>query len=285
MNKFIALQLLSVMCILVSCEEKENSGLNRYTQAEAVVSDDTVQDIFKGIPSEKAFISAGAYVALYGKDTMKVRVNNLLMDVYPVTNYQYLEFVHTNQRWRKSRVKAIYSDKNYLTAWLNDTLFSPVADSSAPVTNVSWFAAKAYCECRGERLPTVDEWEYAAMANQTLADARAIKSYNQFILNWYETPDTYLKKTGSTFRNYWGVYDLHGLVWEWTMDFNAVMISGESRKDVSNDPLLFCGSGSEGANDLMNYAAFMRYAFRGSLKANYSIQNLGFRCVKDTLVP
>ena len=33
----------------------------------------------------------------------------------------------------------------------------------------------------------------------------------------------------------------------------------------------------------MNYAAFMRYAFRGSLKANYSTRNLGFRCAKDKI--
>ena len=31
----------------------------------------------------------------------------------------------------------------------------------------------------------------------------------------------------------------------------------------------------------MNYAAFMRYAFRGSIKANYTTKNLGFRCAKN----
>ncbi|MDP6922066.1 MAG: formylglycine-generating enzyme family protein, partial [Lutibacter sp.] len=63
--------------------------------------------------------------------------------------------------------------------------------------------------------------------------------------------------------------------------FNSVMVSGESRKDVDNDSNLFCGSAALGATDLMNYAAFMRYAIRGSLKASYGMKNLGFRCVKD----
>ena len=72
--------------------------------------------------------------------------------------------------------------------------------------------------------------------------------------------------------------DLHGLVWEWTSDFNSVLISGESRKDVDKDSNLFCGSAAVGASDLMNYAAFMRYAIRGSLKARYNMSNLGFRC-------
>ena len=71
------------------------------------------------------------------------------------------------------------------------------------------------------------------------------------------------------------------MVWEWTYDFNSVLISGESRKDVDDDSNLFCGSAAVGTTDLMNYAAFMRYAIRGSLNANYTMKNLGFRCVKD----
>lgn len=119
------------------------------------------------------------------------------------------------------------------------------------------------------------------MASQKQADAREEMSYNQYILKWYETPNTFEKEIGSTFKNYWGVYDLHGLVWEWTLDFNSVLLSGESRKDSAGDNSLFCGASAIGATDLMNYAAFMRYAFRGSVKANYSIKNLGFRCVQD----
>ena len=119
------------------------------------------------------------------------------------------------------------------------------------------------------------------MADETNVDARRFDSYNEFILHQYEKPQSFLAEIGKTPRNVWGLHDLHGLVWEWTEDFNSVMITGESRKDGNNDPDLFCGSGSLGASDLMNYAAFMRYAFRGSLKANYSIRNLGFRCAKD----
>ncbi len=225
-------------------------------------------------------ISGGEFMPLYGTEA-EVKVDDFLMDVYPVTNAQFLEFVKKNPQWKKSEAKKLFTDESYLLDWIDDLTLSPDQKPDSPVTNISWYAAKNYCECQGKRLPTVDEWEYAAMANESIPDAREEESYNKFILGWYETPHTFKKEIGSTFKNYYGVYDLHGLVWEWILDFNSVMLSGESRKGATGDNNLFCGAAAVGASDLMNYAAFMRYAFRGSVKAKYSIKNLGFRCVQD----
>ena len=232
--------------------------------------------------SKMVEIKGGTYIPLYGRDSLKVTITDFQMDVYPVTNQDYLEFIKKYPKWKRSQVKKIFADDNYLITWKSDSKLGANQSLLAPATNVSWFAANDYCKCQGKRLPTVDEWEYAAMADKTLPDARKLKSYNAYILSWYEKPKTFNNDIGTTFKNYWNVYDLHGLVWEWTSDFNSVMISGESRKDVDKDSNLFCGSAAIGANDLMNYAAFMRYAIRGSLKAKYSMKNLGFRCVKDS---
>jgi len=225
-------------------------------------------------------IEGGEFVPLYGTKT-EIPVGDFLMDVYPVTNAEFQKFVKQNPQWKRSRVKKLFADENYLKDWKDDETLGEGQLANAPVTNVSWYAAKNYCECQGKRLPTVDEWEYVAMADKEKADAREDKSYNKFILGWYETPNTYRNPIGQTFKNYWGVYDLHGLVWEWTLDFNSVLITGESRQDSTGENNLFCGAAAVGATDLMNYAAFMRYAFRGSMKAKYSIKNLGFRCVQD----
>ena len=62
--------------------------------------------------------------------------------------------------------------------------------------------------------------------------------------------------------------------------FQQHLLSGESRKDKDTDKDLFYGSGSVNATDLMNYAAFMRYAFRGKYKSKLHYKNLGFRCAK-----
>ena len=228
-----------------------------------------------------ANIKGSRYIPLYGRDSTVVEVQDFQLDKYPVTNQQFLEFLKKNPKWQKSKVLKLYADDNYLRQFKNDTTLNDNENQKSPVTYVSWFAAKAYCECQGKRLPTIDEWEYAAMADEEIPDARRKPSYNQKILSWYETPRTDKNTIGNSPENYWGVYDLHGLVWEWTLDFNSVLISGESRKDFDKDSNLFCGSAAIGATDLMNYAAFMRYAFRGSIKARFSIKTLGFRCAKD----
>ena len=177
-------------------------------------------------------------------------------------------------------MKGIFAQKSYLSHWQSDLDFSPL-EAQAPVTHISWFAAKKYCECEGKRLPTTDEWEYVAQADAQSIDARKKKYYQEYIVRSMQTPKTYLQKVGSTPKNYWGVYDMHGLVWEWVADFNSVLLSGDSRKDKQGDDALFCGGSALNASDLTNYGAFMRYALRGSLKANYTMLNMGFRCAKN----
>lgn len=229
---------------------------------------------------EMAFIKKGKYTPLYGRESSKINIGSFLMDTIPVTKAAYLEFLKKNPEWQKANVKGLFADMHYLTDWNTDFQLNDKDAVNEPITNVSWFAAKTYCKCQGKRLPTLDEWEYVGMADEKNPDARKIESYNQYILEWYERPKSTNQKVGSTFKNYWGIYDMHGLVWEWTQDFNSLLISSESRNGGKNNNL-FCSAAAVGATDLMNYAAFMRYAFRSSLKGNYSVNNLGFRCAKD----
>ncbi len=224
-------------------------------------------------------IEGGSYLPLYGTE-QEVVVGDFLMDVTPVTNQDFLEFLQENPQWKKSQVRPLFADSNYLATWPSDDSYGANLPS-APVTMISWYAAKNYCEWLEMRLPTIDEWEYVAMASATRPDGRQEAGFQKTILGLYEAPNTYKNEVGTTFRNYWGVEDLHGLVWEWTMDFNSIMIGGESRKDSAGGGNLFCAGAAVGASDVKDYAAFMRYTFRGSVKAKYAVKNLGFRCVKD----
>jgi len=230
---------------------------------------------------EMKIVKGGSFVPLYGSDSAAVYVRDFKMDVYPVSKQDFLEFVANYPKWRRSNVLELFADKNYLRKWRGDTYLGKDINPKTAVTNVSWYAAKSYCQEKGKRLPSMDEWEFAAMASKTTPNAQRDSIFNRFIIEGYEIPKTFKNEIGSTYKNYWGLYDMHGLVWEWTSDFNSVLISGESRQDKSTERNLFCGSASVNATNLMDYAAFMRYAFRGSIKANYGIQTLGFRCAKS----
>lgn len=231
-----------------------------------------------------AEIEGGVFLPLYGTGE-EVSVESFRMVIYPVTNEQYLLFVRENPEWRRSKVVRLFADENYLRSWKGDLEMGEGQTPDSPVTSVSWFAAKEYCKCQGKRLPTVDEWEYVAMASETAKDARETEAYNKYILSWYETPNTYDDPVGKTNKNVWGVFDLHGLVWEWSGDFNSVMVVGENKNEGTGENNRFCIAGAVSTSDLMNYAAFMRYAFRGSLEGNYTVKNLGFRCVQDLPEP
>lgn len=237
--------------------------------------------LFSDAQTDMVKIWGGSYVPLYGDSDFPIKVDNFMIDIYPVTNKEYGQFIKTHPEWGKKNILALYADGGYLQQFEDDGTLITKESANLPATTVSYFAAKAYCSSVGKRLPTTDEWEFVAMADETTQDARKKKDYNQYILNWYSRPARFNNPVGSTFKNVWGVWDLHGLVWEWTSDYNSVLMNNEARVTGSTDTNLFCGGASVGATDLENYAAFMRYAFRSSLKSNYTVRNLGFRCAKD----
>lgn len=238
----------------------------------------------KGMPEKMSKIKGGTYIPLYGTDSLPVKVDDFYMDQYPVTNKQFEAFVNEYPQWARNKVKKIFADESYLKHWTYDNQIGLDEDKikDSPVIYVSWFAAKAYCECQGKRLPTVEEWEFAALASETSPSAYNDESFYQRILEWYSKPNPkYLPPVKSGFKNYYGLYGMIGMVWEWTLNFNNALLVGESRANNSLDRQMFCGAGSRGAKDVKNYVAFMRYAFRSSVKANFNVSNLGFRCARD----
>lgn len=231
-------------------------------------------------------VEGSNFMPFFKTDESEVAVDAFYLDVHPVTNAEFLEFVRENPEWRRSQLKSIFSEEGYLKHWAGDLDLGPDAEmiKNSPVTNVSWFAARAYAKWRGKRLPTLYEWEYAASASTDRPIANRDSQFIREILDWYSTPNPpVLPAVGRDEPNYHGIHNMHGLIWEWVQDFNTVFISGESRADQGELKKFFCAAGSSAATDADkgNYAAFLRYAFRGSLEADFSVGNLGFRCAKD----
>ena len=237
--------------------------------------------------STMARIPGGSYRPLYAaRGDATVRVAPFALDREPVTRGQFLTFVQTQPAWRRDAIRPLFAQRGYLADWPSATNAGGAGDLRRPVVNVSWFAAKAYCAAQGKRLPTVDEWELAAAASETRADATRDPAFRRRLLALYATRSPAAPAPiGSRFTNVFGVSDLHGLVWEWTLDFNGVVVADDSRASGSGQDArehrLFCASAAIGASDPSDYAAFLRYAMRAALTARSTVSGVGFRCAAD----
>jgi sulfatase modifying factor 1 len=229
-------------------------------------------------------IPGGTWTPLYRstRDPEVITVRRFLLDERPVTNGEFLAFVTAHPQWRRSTVSPLFADPSYLEHWSGDLEPGPRAPLDAPVVRVSWFAARAYARAQGKRLPSTAEWELAAAAGYTRPDGRNDEEMKRDLNAWLARPvPTVHPSTAQTRPDYHGVRGLHGLVWEWVEDFNAAMITGESRADAGLERDLFCGAGAAASKDPSDYAGFMRQALRSSLKANHTTSALGFRCARD----
>jgi formylglycine-generating enzyme required for sulfatase activity len=215
----------------------------------------------------------------------EVRVAAFQMDRTPVTNEQFAEFLRSSPQWRRDRIARIFADQSYLAHWPSSTQPPPDA-LRKPVVRVSWFAASAYCEARGARLPTWYEWEFVAAASETLRDARDDPAWRQRILDWYsKSARGALPMVGATPANVYGVHDMHGVVWEWIDDLSGMLVSSDNRQQGDPDVTRFCGTGALSMEQKENYAILMRIAMLTSMQASYTSSTMGFRCAIDGAAP
>ena len=227
-----------------------------------------------------ARIPAGSYRPLYVSSTeQRVAVARFALDTRPVTRGEFAVFVRHHREWRRDSVDGALAEPSYLHSWPGPLDAGDEAALKQPATEVSWYAADAYCAAQGKRLPTLDEWEYAAAANETRRDATNDPAARRKLLTLYATRRAAsLPRSGSGAPNIYGLRDLHGGAWEWTFDSGphaAHMRAGRSEHPIN------CASTAIGAADPTNYAAFLRFATRSALTPRTTLERLGFRCAAD----
>ncbi len=157
-----------------------------------------------------------------------------------------------------------------------------------PVEGVSWEEAREFIQKLNEmektdryRLPSEAEWEYACRAGNS---ARYSFGYDVSSLGeyaWYdENSEDKTHPVGQKNPNPWGLYDMHGNVWEWVQDgwhdsYYGAPSDGSARESSSNSLKVRRGGNWEGS------AEYCRAANRGNSGSGYRSSGLGFRVLRE----
>jgi formylglycine-generating enzyme required for sulfatase activity len=110
---------------------------------------------------------------------------------------------------------------------------NPGASTAAPAENVSWGDAVEFCRKASEktgktvRLPTEAEWEYACRAGSTTRFSFGDSDGTLGDYAWYgSNSGGKTHPVGQKKPNPWGLYDMHGNVWEWCQDLQGRYAAG-----------------------------------------------------------
>ena len=193
---------------------------------ESILSQPVVEDGMALIPAGEFQMGSNDIEAYNDeKPVHTVYIDTFYIDQYPVTNAEYRKFILANPEWRKPKkrhkntgiiasIPEKYHDGDYLKTWKKYNF--PKNKDHHPVTWVSWYAAMAYAQWKGKRLPTEAEWEKAARGGLT---GQKYPSGNTISLNRLNY-DLFSNTTevGQYPENGYGIYDMAGNVFEWCID-------------------------------------------------------------------
>ncbi len=132
-----------------------------------------------------------------------------------VTNAQYKHFIDQSRYEGRPEVDPVY---DLYLLHLRGKSIMPTGDDF-PVVYVSWHNAKAFCAWAGLDLPSEAEWEYCCRAGTTTIysfgdEPNAYEQYGWALNNSEGHPH----EVAQLKPNAWGLYDMHGNVWEWCLD-------------------------------------------------------------------
>jgi sulfatase modifying factor 1 len=216
-----------------------------------------------------------------------VTVKDFYLDQYLVTNRDFHRFVAANPEWdpgggpsRSAR------EDRYLIHWF--TPGAANAQTDHPVVNVTWYAAEAFCQWEGKRLPSEAEWEFAARGGQSA------------LFPWGdEAPDATRANFGGSIGtttpvdsyppNRFGLFDMAGNVWQFLSDTWAPYGAAKDKKPK--------GAAEESATGPKSPAPEPRRVVRGGSFAGHPVnlwveyrdshapsnprEYVGFRCAKS----
>jgi formylglycine-generating enzyme required for sulfatase activity len=217
-------------------------------------------------PGEHGF--AGSYRFQSGEFRRRVSLPRFAIDETLVTNAQFAAFLQATRYLPKHTEK-------FLQHWTDGQ--PPAGKEDHPVVYVDLDDARAYAAWAGKRLPTEEEWQYAAQGSE---------GFRYPWGNQMEAGRANAGKTGGTTpvkafpngRSPFGCYDMCGNVWQWTESERS---DGRTRFCILRGGSYFAAKGSNWYVDGGPRAADFATKFLLTWPGLDRCSTVGFRCVVD----
>ncbi|GHT86643.1 hypothetical protein FACS1894137_12510 [Spirochaetia bacterium] len=213
------------------------------------------------------------------EEVMGCNPSEFMGAILPVENVSWYDAVeYCNKRSKKEGLHPVYT--------IDKSRFDPKNYSPAEFDTI-WWLVTVNQNANGYRLPTEAEWEYACRAgsagpfstgNNIITSQANYDGTNPYKNN---AKGVYRKKTttvGSFASNPWGLYDMHGNVWEWCWDWYGKYNTGtqtDPRGAASGFYRVLRGGGWN------SHADNLRSAFRNFESASGKYTNCGFRIARN----
>ena len=198
----------------------------------------------------------------------RVEFKRFAIGLTPVTNAEFARFLSAS-RWKPRHAE------NFLIHWIGGK--PPAGHEDHPVVYVDLDDARAYARWLGQRLPTEEEWQYAAQG----ADGRAYPWGNEMLpdrCNDGQSGGTTPVTAFPLGRSPFGGYDMCGNVWQWTESERS---DGRTRFCIIRGGSFFSARGSDWYVDGGPRPAYFATKFLLMWPGLDRCGTIGFRCVKD----
>ena len=247
-------------------------------------------------PVQLAFISAGEFMMgseegeAEEKPTHRIRVKEFWLGETVVTISQYCSFLNTSKPSEEIRKKWVVIRNDLETTncahwfpteiWYQNGQYQPTPGyEDHPVVSVSWLGAEEFCKHYGLRLPTEEEWEYAAGGPEhtvypwgNAMDEKLVCFKQVWEKNTEKQPTVAVKSYPA---NGYGLYDMAGNINEWCDSWYDAYPGGAKNEDMGEKNRVVKGGGWG------DEAEYLRCAARGYNDPECLSYFFGFRVAGD----
>lgn len=171
------------------------------------------------------FLMGGTEGEIYAETPAPVHrvklTQDFYMSKYEITNAQLATFLNANGDRPILGGESSGSDHDWGLHREGSKWIPRAGYENHPAIFVDWYTATAYAEWVGGSLPTEAQWEYACRAGTTTPWSTAsgtVADLGEYA--WYTgNSNGTTHEVGTKKPNPWGLYDMHGNVYEWCNDF------------------------------------------------------------------